>query len=94
MKRKRGLMESILQTADLRAEPVPGSPLVEIIGQHRVLVENHMGVIQYSPEEICVRVRYGHICMHGSKLELACMSKERLIITGCVEAVQLCKGGR
>ena len=92
MKQSKRLLDRLMQAAEVHNEPLPGVPLLELSGQRRVLIENHHGVTQYSREEICVKVCFGLFCICGTGLELACMSKERLVITGCIETVQLLKG--
>lgn len=78
--------------ADLPDEPIPGRPLVEIIDHHRVLIENHFGVNEYAESRIRIKVKFGSICVYGSKLELARMTKGQLIICGNIEGVQLDRG--
>ena len=80
--------------ADLPDEPFPGVPLIEIAGQNRVLIENHYGVTEYGENQIQVRVKYGFICVCGSCLALARMTRGQLIITGCIESVRLIGGKR
>ena len=92
MKERRSVWERITHAADLTTEPQPKIPLVEIAGYKRVLIENHHGVSQYSCNEICVHVDYGSIYICGEKLDLACMSKDQLIITGMIESVRLFRG--
>lgn len=92
MRRYNELLEKAAQAADLSSEPVPGAPLIELSGQRRVLIENHGGVIQYGANEICVKVRYGHVSVEGSCLELARMTKTQLVIVGCVDCIRLCTG--
>lgn len=72
---------------------LPGVPLVEITGTRRVLIENHMGVVAYGCDEIRIRVRYGMLAVCGSSLNLARMSKEQLVICGCINGVQLFRNG-
>lgn len=86
---KKLWMEHLVDRADLSDEPLPGQPLIEISGTHRALVECHAGVSEYSARKICVKVRYGLICISGCNLELTCMTRERLVITGCIECVQI-----
>lgn len=71
---------------------LPGNAVVEIAGDRRVLIENHRGVTQYSQEQICVRVKYGQVCVCGSELTLAQMTCSRLVICGCIDSVTLLKG--
>lgn len=91
MQRKK-ILERVTAAADLGTEPLPGVPLVELAGECRVLIEHHMGVTGYSDQVIHVKVCYGCIQICGCNLSLACMSKERLIITGRIDAVKLLHG--
>ena len=72
----------------------PGLPLTEIAGDRRVLIENHLGITEYGPEKIQVRVRFGAICVQGCGLRLALMAKDRLVIFGEIRAVQFLRGCR
>ena len=75
--------------ADLPDEPVPGLPLVELAGDGRVLIEHHRGVTEYGRSQISVRVKFGFVTVLGRDLELAKMTREQLIITGCIDAIRL-----
>ena len=92
MGHKKSFMEQITNAADLQDEPIPGLPLIEIAGERRVLIENHRGVVEYGSKTIRVKVKYGQICVCGSGLELARMTRGQLVISGTVDAVQLIRG--
>lgn len=92
MKRQRERMMDLL--GNLGADSLPGIPLVEINGDQRVLIEHHQGVVAYGSREICVRVKYGLVSVSGSSLRLARMTREQLVICGCVEGIRLVKYGR
>ena len=94
MKKDRRFFERLTDGMDLSGEPVPGYPLVEISGDRRVLIENHLGITQYSREEICVKAKFGWISVCGGCLELVCMSREQLIISGKIEQVKLIRRGQ
>ena len=91
MNRKQ-IAQRLIFAADLPDAPLPGLPLVEISGQNRVLIENHLGVTQYGRESISVRVKFGQIRVSGCDLELARMTKEQLVITGRIDGVSLYRG--
>ena len=82
-------MQKLADSADLSSEPLPGVPIVEIAGQSRVLIERHGGMTEYSRERICVKVPYGCVCVCGCELELTRMCKEKLIISGRIDCVQI-----
>ena len=81
--------EHLSRQADLPDEVFPGQPLVEIVGDRRVLIEHHHGVKEYGPEKICVRVNYGSIQVCGNNLHLRCMTRSQLVISGCICGIAL-----
>ncbi len=94
MKGHKHILDKMAVAADLSSEPVPKLPLVEIAGERRVLIENHCGVTGYGAQEICVKVRFGHIIICGKGLELVRMTKEQLVIMGMIDDVRFCRGGK
>ena len=74
------------------APPLPGIPVLELMGNSRVLVENHKGVIAYGDTEICVRVNGGMLTIRGCDLSLGYMSRCQLTITGCIDEIAVMRG--
>ena len=89
---KKGILDRAIMSADLPGEVIPGMPLVEILGEHRVLIENHRGVVEYGCTEICTKVKFGIIKVCGNGLMLSRMTKQQLVISGKIDCVYLCKG--
>ena len=81
-----------LEKLDLLDEPLPRQPLVELCGEERVLIENHGGVTQYDSEHISVRVRFGMIVVHGTKLKLCRMCRQQLVISGKIQGITVERG--
>lgn len=93
MKRGEWLWQRLADGADLSDEVMPGQPVVEIAGQCRVLIENHMGVKGYSSERIVVKVKYGYVHVCGACLELSRMTSEQLVIRGRIDQISLHRRG-
>lgn len=72
---------------------IPGIPLVEIAGEHRVLIERHNGVTEYDDSRICVRVKYGQVCVCGGALTIAQMTCAKIVICGRIDSVTLIRRG-
>ena len=89
MDKKGKLLTRITEAVDLQEEPVPGIPLVEVLGDHRVLIENHAGIKEYGGERIQVQVSYGQICVIGKDLVLSRMIKGQLVISGTINEIHL-----
>ena len=64
-------------------------PLIELYGCKRILVENHCGVLEYTENLICIKIKCGQVCVCGCNLNLAMMSRERLVICGKIESVHM-----
>ncbi len=89
MERSSKFMQWLTDSMDLPEAPVPGLPIVELAGDMRVLIEGHCGVSEYSRERIGVKVSYGLVCVMGCGLDLIRMSRERLVIRGRIDQVQI-----
>ena len=92
LKQNGSMLDKIAWMMDLPTEALPGQALVEIIGENRVLIENHCGVTKYGETEIAIRVCYGHIFVCGCGLRMAKMTKQQVIICGRIDCISLCRG--
>ena len=77
------------ETGQRPAERLQPRTLVEIVGNQRLLVEHHRGILGYGTEEILVGTGYGMLRITGSELRLCCMSRQQLFISGRIDAVVL-----
>lgn len=75
--------------AELMDEVIPGQPVVELLGEGRVLIEGHKGVCFYSDQEIMVNTRLGIVKISGCNLKLTNMNAIRLVISGRISCVHL-----
>lgn len=94
MKRRSGWIERLAEQTDMHDELFPAQPLVELLGDGRVLIEHHKGVTAYGRNEICVRMKYGTLQICGCSLELSQMSAHQLVITGRIDGMKIERGGR
>ena len=62
-------------------------PLVEICARKRILLENHHGILRYDVDKIVVKVCFGSVVIQGSKLKIAMISREKLVIAGVIDSV-------
>ena len=91
---RHNLIAHVMEQAALSQESVPGHPIVEISGDHRVLIENHHGIAAYGKERIMVNVKFGIICICGCNLEILRMTKEQVIIHGNIDSVTIQRRSR
>ena len=88
MKPKQKFKE-YLSEKTVNPELFPVIPIVELAGSRRVLVENHLGVTQYSGETIGIKMKYGEIQINGCGLTLEQMTRVKLVVTGRIDGIYL-----
>lgn len=93
MKQYEKTLQRLSTTVYESNEQLPGVPIVELAGDRRLLIENHRGVTEYGSERICVKLKYGILCVCGCEMELVKMTKEQLVITGLIGSVTIQRKG-
>ena len=86
---KDGVVQQILDHLNLSEECSPGKPVAELLGDRRVLVENHGGIVEYCETRIGVRVCYGTLGVNGRNLKLRQMSGGKLLIIGTIDSIDV-----
>lgn len=86
---KHNRLDKLLVGLELPGECLPGTPIVEILGNGRVLIENQLGVCTYDRKNMIVKVSGGKVCISGDDLEMQQMTKDRLVITGVIFGITL-----
>ena len=89
MKNQGKLLRRLAEQTSFAEQPLPGLPIVEVAGDRRVLVENHLGIREYERDRISISVQYGVLRVEGDCLELAMMSGHQLVIVGRIDRIFL-----
>lgn len=91
MKKTSRIYERLADLSVLSNGSVPGVPLIEIISDKRVLVENHHGVCKYTREQVGINTQLGIIEINGNNLHIKQMSTVQLSITGRIVSLNICR---
>ncbi len=83
------IFDRLSMSFDLPSESLPGQSVLEMIDNSRLIVENHCGLIKYTTNDICVRVKFGNIVVRGAKLRIVKMTDHTIVICGCIESVEM-----
>ena len=85
----RRLRRELSEILELPMDVGMDLPKVTIIGDLGVLIQNHRGLIQFSPEKIVIGVGKGQIAILGKSLEIEEVSKEDMVVRGTIGSVQM-----
>lgn len=78
----------VAEAFDLPADAVAGVARVEIVGARELIVTNHGGIIEYTPELVAVNGGGAIIEVRGVDFELLSMSATELSIRGKIFSVE------
>lgn len=74
-------------TLELPGEVALDLPKIVITGNIQVLVENHRGIVAYSPDMVRILVQAGEVAVSGGNLVLRSILEDEIIIEGEIHGV-------
>lgn len=86
---KKRLEYLLAHYLELPKDLVLDLPRVTIIGDIQVFVENHRGIIEYTPERVRVSTSLGELYIEGTGLALRNIFPEEIGVDGKIRAVTL-----
>jgi len=87
--RARGLLGKFAGSMELPREVMLDVPRVIMIGTLQVHVENHKGILEYTPSRVRVRTPDGVVTVSGRRLRIGRIGREELTVDGRVDRVEI-----
>ena len=88
MKKIKGLCEDLAERLELPQEAFGSAMRLTAVGDRRLLIENHGGLLAYGTEEIRVSTGRGQIVLRGAELGMRAMNRRELLITGRLQSLE------
>lgn len=73
---------------ELPKDVVLNLPLITIVGNKEIQIENYKGIVEYSEEMIKVKTTVGVIKVNGKKLFVKLITSENIQITGFIKSFE------
>jgi sporulation protein YqfC len=86
---RKGFRQELSEILELPLDVSLDLPKVTILGSLGVLIENHRGLIQYSPQKMVIGVGRGQISISGRDLQIEEVDREDVVVKGLIETVQM-----
>lgn len=89
--RRRKLREvktTVSEMFELPKDIMLNLPRISMIGNNQMLVENHRGVIEYTPQKIRLNSTIGVIRIEGQDMDLKNIAADDIMITGVIKHVE------
>ena len=74
-----------LRQADIPQELVLGWPRSVLLGDEKLIVEQHQGIYACTEQEIILKTLCGHLVITGEKLSLSRYDRDGLVVFGRIE---------
>lgn len=90
MKKKKlqTVKSTVSEMFELPKEITLNMPKINLIGNNQMLVENHRGIIEYTPSLIRVNSTVGVIRVQGNELNLRNIAAEDIMISGDIRSME------
>lgn len=60
-------------------------PRITLVGNMQLLVENHKGIVEYTPSLIRIQLHQEGLVIRGNDLVLSNLQHDQLLIEGCIK---------
>lgn len=62
-------------------------PRITMLGNQQILLENHRGIVEYTPTDIRINLSNGTLLIKGANMSLGNLQQDQLLIEGMVEEI-------
>ncbi|MBQ5405904.1 MAG: hypothetical protein IIU18_04660 [Oscillospiraceae bacterium] len=88
MKKKQSVLPNLADRLELPEEALLGTAKLTVTAGRRALIENHRGILEYSPERIAVSLGAQQLSILGRELRIAAMNHRELLIRGELQDIE------
>ncbi len=85
---RHSVKERLTEISELPKDVILGLPVVTMLGQKELHLENYSGLIEYTEVLIRVRIKHGQMKIRGKHLNVSCYTNDDMKITGCIECIE------
>ena len=90
---KKNLKTRITEVSGMPKDVILGVPLVTVIGQNEICVENYRGILEYTDKLIRIQTKLGKIHVIGRNLQIEYYTNDEMKIVGHITVIEFHEGG-
>lgn len=93
MQRKSGLRDRLVSLLELPGDALLDVARVTLVGDREMVVENHRGLIEYTPDRVVLTVPEGQLTIDGEALRIGSISPEQVVLAGKIRGMRYAAAG-
>lgn len=86
-KHNKQIQEKLLRALELPHDVIFDLPKISVIGDIQFYLENHRGIIAYSPTEIRIAVSIGEVRIEGEGLIIRTITSDEIHLEGRIHGI-------
>ncbi|HHW10073.1 MAG TPA: sporulation protein YqfC [Firmicutes bacterium] len=83
------MLEKLSGALELPQDVVLDLSRVILVGRLQLQVENHKGVIEFSPSRIRIATAHGEVIVTGTRLFISAIYEHEVLVSGQIDGLQL-----
>lgn len=87
MLRRKSNLQSLAGFLDIPQDIVLDLPRITMLGNQQLLVENHKGIIEYTPSLVRIKLNQGELFIQGQNLTLGNLQAEQILVEGTLRGI-------
>lgn len=87
-RRQKGHLQTLAGLLEIPQDIVLDMPRITMLGNKQLLVENHKGIIEYTPSVVRINLNQGELTVNGSDLVLGNLQTEQILVEGVIKGVK------
>jgi sporulation protein YqfC len=91
MSKKSSIKKHISETFDLPQQIILDTPVVKIISNNELTIENHKGILEYSPNLLRMNSELGTIKIIGDNISIKEIDQWDIVICGEIRSLEYIK---
>lgn len=80
--------EKMVKTVEMPKDVVMGIPVLSVIGNKEICIENYGGIIEYTDEIVRIRTKNDQIIIRGKHLYVEYYTNDEMKISGKLSSVE------
>ena len=84
---KKKVQQGVANALEIPEDTLLNLPRITMVGDTQVLIENHKGVIEYTPRKLRIGVSFGEIEITGTDFFLKNILSDELSLQGNIESI-------
>ena len=88
MKTNLSIKQKVLTASDMPKDVIMGIPVLTILGDIEICIENYGGIIEYTDCLIRIRTKTGQIIVNGKKLNVDFYTNDEMKICGKIRSIE------